>query len=71
VKAESKTKDFILFFTEAHPNFLSQREKKLVKAESKTYKISLNFFVRLPIICIFAQTCKAYQYKTRHNKPKK
>ena len=33
MKAESKTKEFILFFTEAHPNFLSRREKKLVKAE--------------------------------------
>ncbi|MBQ6188034.1 MAG: hypothetical protein IJK49_08855 [Prevotella sp.] len=43
MKAESKTKDFILFFTEAHPNFLSQREKKLVKAESKTKDFILFF----------------------------
>ena len=33
MKAESKTKEFILFFTEAHPNFTERSEVKLVQAE--------------------------------------
>jgi len=43
VKAESKTKEFILFFTEAHPNFTERSEVKLVQTKDKTKEFILFF----------------------------